>query len=1634
MMPRLERWILPLLLAACHGSALAQADGPVQLLPDTVAQGADLRILVSGGPPGSTVGTAIRNSGAGGDQELPSFALDRLGNASVQFPLPPQLPVGTHTVEFFVSGIALVLIDSDPLTVTPGPGISLDPGSGYRGQTVDFNVTGLQPGGIEIRMNNTLVFGPQAVSSDTLAGQFNVPGLSPTTVDVVVENYVGDRSLGVGIGTFDVLGSGGGRPVVGAVSMPATIVRDETFTVTGTVAMPAGSAVGDYDWTMTWGSGQTRSLPLPVNITAVEFDPDTMDNYDGAPVSFSAAVHSPSLSRGYFAYQLDPTDELGFVNINPDTGETGSITIGPVGGIDDYEGITINGRLVDAATQAGLAGGIWTVEAETQLIEPGDSAGPIGNKASGSGPVNSAAALVHGNNQLASSVTGLGINNTPAGCPITLSNGVTDENGDYFFAFSPKATEFLNSINKEVVATAGGAIEVFPPGDPARNEFLVRISGLPIGYGVEITDNDPTTDFFAGIRYEFQRTDQGIYRFREGLEGPFNQSFPPGAVLTSDMDAIPPDAVQRLPVDPFIVGMNAQSTMINGSEGFRFFRLFSFPSRAGTALDQATIDLRLPWAGTQGGLDATVELNGQFIGGLAAASDTVCDVAGTEYSLEIPGLATIDVPDGQTRIVSGTIFAGIDGGSTYQPVPFEIVVTRAPQWWRDTDTYDPAFITWSAEKVFIRAGEKPKANDATADNVPNNVGTLNNTNDETASVHHTLLNGLISQPTRVSTTNTTVANQQADSVETKHRVAFSGLHKFDYEFDPWESGGLKNSINNITQLRAAIATCGEDNDDCDPEPLLGEELVILDTGKIPLFRYSWGVPPIVAATLGADIWFKALFRYYVYLDFQDFMVDIDGLAEPEITGGIDVFFDLSALFGLVSASVTAAPALGVAMPIVITNTSLDTDATVPCFNFVLDLLAQFRIGPCPLCLEHLVEERVLEYAKPDQCTVAGLNKFFQFHKAASAPANGTIGVDADGYGSAAAIYAGPSGITAVAINGGSPGQLETLDSGPGAMRPDAAYFDAGKAVAVWSQSSLSQADFDAQPGALQATPFQHMVYAVFENGSWGSTADLTLPTTGEGGVSMAGCRASVGNCPADGEVLAVWERDRAGDISQHALKLDYALFDGGTQTWSAVQTIDAGNAAKDVQPEALYVDGEPVVVWVRNPSATPTNLNLADRELWYEFLNQGAGPLRATGLPKRVASPSAAALSDGTFAVTFSKSTDVNFIGNRRALWIAQADNCLAGTCDWSGFEPRDQYNRRMFVENPSLVVDLFDNLTIVGRQVGVDGEFQPGESIGIVTGAGDLFKLELSAADLTQGIAQSLSNDGAVNWNTAAIVEPTAGVLLAFNSKGTPVADQPGAQFSGGAAKSAVTTKPISGVVSKGIGGGSTGVFMNMVPRLPDYAMVSAVADTDVVNYRDRVNVTIDVQNLGILSGGDAPIVFEWDRPPEPDSENQVGEFDPVDGRLQMTFEVRAPRGIGEDRLHRLYVAVNPGSEQPESDGSNNVQVIEFNRMPVPQNLRPGVDRAGTMAFLDWDDPLDDRVYAYRVWRRQAGTDQWFAVGFTDTNGFVDLNVVPEVSYEYRVTSVSDLLNESESSEQVMVIVGAAKAVAVFQDGFETP
>ncbi|MEM7708523.1 MAG: hypothetical protein AAF358_23410 [Pseudomonadota bacterium] len=1663
---------LTLLALLCVAAPQAIAQFQFELLPNRVAVGGDLSGSVRGD--GAQVERVVRLAGVSDSLQLiTSFSTDPAGRGAFVGPLPDSIAPGSYTVELY-DDAENELLTTAALEVIEPPVIDFAQRSGFGGTEISVTFSNLVPGLIEFYLDDIPLIGSRAVSEAEYTTTVVIPKGREETLVATLINRVGTRVVGVGSDSLLRREQTLAAPSVRSLTWPSSFSRNDIIDVEGTLSVPEGTRVTDYSWSVVWIADEGGQYP--VNTQPLTFDLGGQEApLGGEPVGFRVDVALPSIQNGFPPADRSDKDQLGFVYTNPKTGQSGRIVHPSAAvGLQDEFGITITGKLVafesendpDLSDNEPIVGAIWNVAAKTALIEPGTQfVNPLAGKGEQEATsVNVLATELHGNNQLVNPNIQL---LTPTGCPKTLNNGVTNSQGEFSFAFSPQQTDYLNFTNTKIRATAGGEVEYIPPKIPFDNEFLIRLNGLLLGFGIPI-GTEEGSNLYGGLRYDFRREFDGTYFFRSNLDSDFEVPFDPTQTLISVMPTVELGAEQELQSTPFIEGLAKP----DDAAVVRFSKVIAFPQLRGTDLDDRTATLVLPWSTALFGEleeDVLVKLGNQVVGVMTPDSGVECALEDA-YRIAVSGLATWNLNGAQSAIVPGRIETATNTGALYYK-DFEVVIEQGPTWWDDPNRFENVNVFWNLDRIVISADEKAdKVNDATAPNVPKDVGTVENDNMEMASMRQVINGGVVETIQRTGFSDQVVANQPTGPGKLVETFLTGSAASFaSRDLTPAEHQAFRKTLV---------------DDDCNP----GEGVVqclkrrfnqgigfettgssgprtILDTGKIPLFRYAWGVPPIAALTIGADVWFRATLTYFAFLDQADLIIDVDGLVEPEVNGGLDLFVDLSALGGIVSASATASPALGISMPIVVTNTLLNELATRPCFNFVMDIVLEVALGPCPLCAELRFSERMIDYAEPNMCVVSGLNKS---RKNIQRPIAGKLAIATDGFGTTASVYATDTGIKSFGLAAGTPGDLQDLDSGPGAMRPAAAFFDVGKGIAVWAQSSLDQAAFDALPdqvsddpchddpsssyadtltGALSCdepgpnrlpgTEFQHMVYAVLENGTWGPTLDLTLPSTGEGGVELAACMGGDPGCAPGGEILAVWEIDTAGDINEQSIKLRYARFDGATQSWSPVTTVDPGSTAKDVQAEPLYIAGDllqgisaqPVITWIRNPLATRQNLNLQSRELWYEFIEETAGPQKATTLPAGVSSPSADDFSDGTFAVAFTQSSDTTFFGNRRSLWLARARNCSAGTCTWFGQALLDD-GLQIYVENPTIQIDSFDRVSIVGRQVGIEGNPASNQSIGVVTGTGDLFQYRTTLADLSVGENSQLSNDGAVNWQPEATFDPISNNLIVVNAKGLSVEQLSQARL-GKSIASDVVTGPVPGVMSKGLDS-TVGVFINVQQRGPDGALTGAVPASRILSAGETVDVEVTFDNLGEAFNSEVTLAAYWDGPLGVGSSAGERLIRPDYGPAVQVLSVPIPRTFQRDEVHTLYVTLNPEMSPAETTLDNNTLTVEFGAMPVPFDPRPSTDQVGTIAFLDWSIEEDDRVVGYRIYRREEGSTTIYSVGFSPVNGFADANVRPNTVYQYRIASLSENMMESAPSDWVTLGVSAVQTDRVFRDSFE--
>jgi len=1614
VLERIRRPAVFCLLALMTCLTTAVQAVPLEVIPTSVPPGAEIQFVVDEQPPSVSLQLWFRGVG-----ELPmaQFSVDDRGQHVGIATIPLDLAPGDYWIDL---GSFANVLASVPIQIVSPLELTLTPQVAVAGETIAIDVAGLTPGTLKVWVDDVIRIGPVAVGN-SYAGEFLLPGGAAGPVWVIVENHVGRLLVGRSEMTLERYDGGTTVPSDLVLNRPPPLAPGETATLTGSVRVPAGTFARDFDWTLAW---ETQSGALfPVNITPVEFEPQALP---GGVVPFSTLMVAPGLRSGFARAGFGELDKLGFVYQNPKTGSQGFLQVFGTNGYDDYDGIVITGRVVTPVdgNPIPLEDVIFSVTAETDLKDPGEIANQSASfavtAAASSSTTSGIAAIVHGNNQITTSYPELSL--SPMGCPITLYNGRTDANGEYQVAFSPRWTEFLNAV------TNIPPPDINTPVGPGnfRDQFRIRLSGLHLGYGWP----QPGSEAWTGIVYEFQRDpDAGSYSFYSPVTGEFDDFFNPNTVLVSTLKPVDDSGPLVLPSNPYIAGMAPPNFKVTVPV---IGKLWTYPEYETTLAARLT-EIRLPWlVDTNGDLDAILKIDGVTVGNLATADGGRCAAEGVDYSIKVPGLAT--KPNNPIR---GRIEAGSPAGNWVKD--FEIATEHGPTWFQDTASYSGHTLTWNPNKLNVVATEQDKKQEVNASNVGGDedlgIGDMNNNNDEDATIYQRYLGSVIVSKQRVASTSTMVSGNSGGGVSNSMRLPITGPTTFSWV----EEIGLATPFAALSNSRDELYARLTHPDWGAPDIGTGSPQTIIDTGRIPIFRYAWGIPPIAGATLGADIWFKVLMWYFGYLDITGPKVDLDMIVEPQTQVGLDVFFDFSALFGLVNAAVTASPAFGVGMPIVIWNNVLDTNASKPCFEFVLDIAFEVAVGICPVCVEASHAENLVSESTPTGCTVfAGPTSLAQSKASAAItiPPADAIGLSANDAGTAFLVSAEIDGIHATKLVGGVESDEFLIPSVPGASRPDVVFYDLNRAVAVWSKSALTEAQFaelvaadytGPNTGNFNGTVDQHMFFSFWDGTKWSPADQLTPPNTGEGGVKLAACRAGAPGCPANGEVLVVWHRDLAGDIDQGQIRLYYAFFTGGT--WSAPQPLDPTGTAKDVQPAPFYLDGEPGVVWVRNPSAHAQDpgsgsQGLGERQLAYRFLREPAGIQVLPDLSRRVASPSADAFADGTLAVAFTSSAEnAPFIGSRRALWVATASSCSGGVCEWGSYVQRDQHNRLIYAEQPVLVAA--GNRAIVSfRQLGVSGDLRPDDPVGL-QGFGELVKIEFTIPQMELGeqvFAQALTVDGAVNWQTAAAFDPSTNSLLLANTRGAGVAQSRMVKSS---------ARPAAGLVSQDLSG-TSGIVAYSLPHLPDLAVTGIAAADELLVANSTLNVTVEVANLAAPMSG--VLGLWWDGPPGVGTTAAPAKtFTTAGGAFtEVAFELTIPSGFGPDETHRLVAVVNPDRTIEEGDFSNNTREVTLNQMPTPQNVLPSVDFDGTLVILDWDPATDSRVTAWRIYRRNTVTLEMFSVGFTPVNGFVDLNVVPGAEYEYRIAGVTDGLLESEPTEWLRVQVRKTAGEMIFADGFE--
>ena len=229
--------------------------------------------------------------------------------------------------------------------------------------------------------------------------------------------------------------------------------------------------------------------------------------------------------------------------------------------------------------------------------------------------------------------------------------------------------------------------------------------------------------------------------------------------------------------------------------------------------------------------------------------------------------------------------------------------------------------------------------------------------------------------------------------------------------------------------------------------------------------------------------------------------------------------------------------------------------------------------------------------------------------------------------------------------------------------------------------------------------------------------------------------------------------------------------------------------------------------------------------------------------------------------------------------------------------------------------------------------------------------------------------------------------------------------------------------------------VFIGVDSGLPDFAVLDASTMATELVPGDLVGVTVKLMNLGGSIPGVLPeLVATWNDP--------FGRALPVltttvdislaGAMATLSLDVPVPATFSSDEKRLLFLTVNPGAPNDESNGANDSLQISIGGLPTPEGLRVFTSRGSSLVQVEWQPIVDERVSGYTVYRRNPDGEEML-LGTTSTFGFLDTKAVPDRRYEYQVRSHSASLTESAPTPWMAhKLQKILLPEALFSDGFE--
>lgn len=519
--------------------------------------------------------------------------------------------------------------------------------------------------------------------------------------------------------------------------------------------------------------------------------------------------------------------------------------------------------------------------------------------------------------------------------------------------------------------------------------------------------------------------------------------------------------------------------------------------------------------------------------------------------------------------------------------------------------------------------------------------------------------------------------------------------------------------------------------------------------------------------------------------------------------------------------------------------------------------------------------------------------------------------------------------------------------------------------------------------------------------------------------------------------------------------------------WTAMTATPAGpDATQDITPSVVFVEGRPLLLWVRILSANQLTLQ---RRLMWQFV--GLGAVNGEDLPDGANSVSliAQAVEAGgnMFGGFVAPETNTGIIGSGQALHLLRGLCTVASqTCDFAFTKATVAGEPVSGVYGDRPLVNLTNGGRTILMRVYSFTPKEPSAAKASQQRAKAAFEEWRNATDplhkqaalrkfelnLFLGASAELYRMTA-NFVTGTVV-PTAvtadgGNYLGATAGYDPVGDRfvlAGAPIFAADTPLGLRAQAKAGALSRTVASRSKGVVNGLEIResddVPDLRVDAVRFSRGSFGPSTAVEVTVSVTNAGsaFSASGDGPVSLHLrlgapTGTAAPLASAALPNFGSGEQR-DFVLAFTTPANAFADEESMLYASLVLDADTPDLDGSNNVGVLPLPGLPVPTTLLASNRTGHPVTQLSWRGSTDPRVAGYRVYRREAD-GRYVPLGASTLEGFLDLSAQFGVMRTYAVTTYSQRGVESPLSDPVSAApvakIGTGRG-ELLSDGFETP